>query len=147
MSRSWSTPAVLWVVGGVLVSIVLVTGSPGLALVEGLVFAAAGALLSPLAFPRPVTADEARRRSAQHGRPIVYWRPGCRFCLRLRFRLGRLARSASWVNIWADPDGAAAVRAATGGDETVPTCVLGGVTVVNPDPADVRAACLASGRS
>ena len=72
------------------------------------------------------------------GRPVVYWRPGCAFCVRLRTRLGRRARKAHWVNIWRDPAGAAAVRAVNDGDETVPTVVVGGQAHVNPDPAWVR---------
>jgi mycoredoxin len=102
--------------------------------VELAVFVVLAALGSPLVFPRSVTAAQARARSARDGRPIVYWRPGCRYCLRLRRRLGRRAARAHWVNIWRDPDAAAAVRAVTGGDETVPTVVAGGEAVVNPDP-------------
>lgn len=109
-----------------------------LAVVEFLVFTALAVLFSPLAFPRSLSAAEARERSARDGRPIVYWRPGCRYCLRLRLRLGRRAGRAHWVNIWRDPDGAAAVRAVTGGDETVPTVVLPGEAVVNPEPAWLR---------
>ncbi|WP_370618495.1 glutaredoxin domain-containing protein [Mumia qirimensis] len=147
MTRSWSVAVRIWVAGGLLVGVLAYAGEAGLAIAEGLVLAALGLALSPLVFPRSLPAQEAQRRSAGDGRPIVYWRPGCRFCLRLRLRLGRRGREARWVNIWADPDGAAAVRAATGGDETVPTVVLDGVAVVNPDPAVVRSACLASGRS
>jgi mycoredoxin len=91
-------------------------------------------VISPLVFPRSLTAAEAQRRSAADGRPIVYWRPGCVYCLRLRRRLGRAARKVHWVNIWNDPDAAAAVRQITGGDETVPTVVANGESVVNPDP-------------
>jgi mycoredoxin len=94
--------------------------------------------LSPLVFPRSLDAAEAQRRTADDGRPIVYWRPGCRYCLRLRVRLGRDARRAYWVNIWRDPAGAAAVREVTGGDETVPTAVLAGQPFVNPDPRWLR---------
>lgn len=121
---------------GVLVAVRAET--PVLAVVEFLVFAVLAVLFSPLAFPRSLTAAEARERSARDGRPVVYWRPGCRYCLRLRLRLGRRAGRAYWVNIWRDPDGAAAVRAVTGGDETVPTVVLPGEAVVNPDPAWLR---------
>ncbi|MBY8870226.1 hypothetical protein K7640_00010 [Micromonospora sp. PLK6-60] len=110
----------------------------GVAVVEFLVFAVLGFLFSPLAFPRSLPAAQAQRRSAADGRPIVYWRPGCRYCLRLRLRVGRLAHRAYWVDIWRDPAGAAAVRAVTGGDETVPTVVAGGDAVVNPEPAWLR---------
>ncbi|MEV0157121.1 glutaredoxin domain-containing protein [Micromonospora sp. NPDC050686] len=110
----------------------------GLAVVEFLIFAALAFLFSPLAFPRSLPAAEAQRRSAADGRPVVYWRPGCRYCLRLRLRVGRLARRAYWVDIWRDPAGAAAVRAVTGGDETVPTVVAGEEAVVNPDPVWLR---------
>ncbi|SCL47740.1 mycoredoxin [Micromonospora chersina] len=112
--------------------------TPVVGAVEFLVFVVVAALFSPLAFPRSLPAAEARERSARDGRPVVYWRPGCRYCLRLRLRLGRRAGRAHWVNIWRDPDGAAAVRAVTGGDETVPTVVLGDEAVVNPEPGWLR---------
>ncbi|WNI26675.1 glutaredoxin domain-containing protein [Streptomyces sp. ITFR-16] len=108
--------------------------------VAGLVaFVLLAGVYSPLAFPRPVGALEAQRRSAADGRPIVFWRPGCTYCLRLRIRLGLNARRLHWVDIWRDPEGAAAVRAANGGNETVPTVVVAGRCHVNPDPAWVRA--------
>ncbi|GIH73097.1 thioredoxin domain-containing protein [Sphaerimonospora thailandensis] len=113
-------------------------GSPVAAAVLLVVFAVLAGLLSPLVFPRSIGAEEARRRSAADGRPIIYWRAGCRYCLRLRIRLGRDARRAYWVDIWRDPAGAAAVRAVTGGDETVPTMVQAGRSYVNPDPGWVR---------
>jgi len=43
-------------------------------------------------------------------------------------------------DIWSDPDAAARVRAATGGDETVPTVVVGERALVNPFLAQVVAA-------
>ena len=91
-------------------------------------------LFSPLVFPRSVSAAEA----AVGGKPIVYWRPGCQYCLRLRLVLIGAAGRASWVNIWADPDAAAAVRAVADGNETVPTVVVDGVGRVNPGPRWVR---------
>lgn len=80
--------------------------------VELLVFLLMAWLMSPLVFPVQLAPF---KRSADDGRPIVSWRPGCQYCLRLRLRLGRDARLAYWVNIWSDPAGAAAVRAVTGG--------------------------------
>jgi glutaredoxin len=91
-----------------------------------------------LVFPRSVGASEAQRRSAADGRPVIYWRPGCAYCMRMRLRLGRNARRLYWVDIWRDPAGAAAVRAVNDGDETVPTVFVGGRAHVNPDPAWVR---------
>jgi mycoredoxin len=113
-------------------------GGQVIALVELAAFAVLAYAWSPLAFPRSLKAAEAKQRSGLDGRPIIYWRPGCTYCQRLRVRLGRDGRRAHWVNIWADPAGAAAVRAITGGDETVPTVELAGQTHVNPDPTWLR---------
>ena len=95
-------------------------------------------LLSPLVFPRSLTAAEAQRRSAADGRAIVYWRPGCPFCMRLRMVLSGMSRRVYWVDIWKDPAGAAAVRAVADGNETVPTVMLAGIPYVNPDPLWLR---------
>jgi hypothetical protein len=43
-----------------------------------------------------------------------------------------------WADIWQDPAGAAVVRSADEGDETVPTVVVAGRSHVGPDPAWVR---------
>lgn len=66
---------------------------------------------------------------------VVYWRPGCLFCARLRRDLGDLGERAHWVNIWQDRDAAAFVRSVNGGSETVPTVVLDGEPHTNPGPA------------
>lgn len=70
----------------------------------------------------------------------VYWRPGCMFCQRLRLVLWLRRAKVEWVNIWSDPAAAEFVRAAAGGNETVPTVVMDGETVVNPAPGRVVAA-------
>ena len=44
------------------------------------------------------------------------------------------------INIWDDPAAAAAVRAVANGNETVPTVVVGGQGMVNPDVRQVIAA-------
>ncbi|MHA6804499.1 glutaredoxin domain-containing protein [Salinifilum ghardaiensis] len=69
-----------------------------------------------------------------------YWRPGCPFCMALRVPLRRSALPVREVNIWKDRGAAQRVRAATGGDETVPTVFVGQHALVNPSFRQVRAA-------
>jgi glutaredoxin len=71
--------------------------------------------------------------------PIVYTRPGCPFCLRLRFGLRMRRVPFTEVNIWQDPAAAAKVRAAADGNETVPTVHVGGRWLVNPSAKQVAA--------
>ncbi|MGW7268814.1 glutaredoxin domain-containing protein [Streptomyces sp. NPDC054842] len=138
MMRAWILPAVLVLAGAAVVSGPAGRGEFGVAVPLLLLFLVLAGLHSPLAFPRSLSAAEAQRRSTADGRPIVYWRAGCTYCLRLRIRLGRGADRAHWVDIWRDPAGAAAVRAVNDGNETVPTVVVAGRPHVNPDPAWVR---------
>jgi mycoredoxin len=70
----------------------------------------------------------------------IYWRPGCAFCLRLRWALAVRRLGAEWVNIWVDDDAARYVRSVADGNETVPTVVIDGHAVVNPPPRHVIAA-------
>ncbi|MFE7583977.1 glutaredoxin domain-containing protein [Streptomyces gardneri] len=140
MTRAWILPVLLLLCGGLVAGARAADGG-SVAVVAPLLllFLLLAAVTSPLVFPRSTGAAEARRRAEADGRPVVYWRPGCAYCLRLRLRLGARARRAHWVDIWRDPEGAAEVRAATGGDETVPTVVVAGRAHVNPDPSWVRA--------
>ncbi|WP_437089505.1 glutaredoxin domain-containing protein [Streptomyces sp. enrichment culture] len=139
MMRAWILPSLLVLCGSVVATGLVLDGDAGEAAVLLLFFLLLAGVHSPLVFPRPVGAPEARRRSEADGRPVVYWRPGCRYCLRLRLRLGRDARRLHWVDIWRDPEAAAAVRAANDGNETVPTVVVAGRPHTNPDPEWVRA--------
>ncbi|WP_159767488.1 glutaredoxin family protein [Streptomyces sp. HM190] len=138
MMRAWILPVLLVLCGSAVATAQVVNGNPGTAAALLFAFLALAGMNSPLIFPRSVGAEEAQRRSAVDGRPVVFWRPGCTYCMRLRLRLGRGARQAYWVNIRRDPDGAAAVRAANGGNETVPTVVVAGRPHTNPDPGWVR---------
>ncbi|MGH9058581.1 MAG: glutaredoxin domain-containing protein [Acidimicrobiales bacterium] len=63
---------------------------------------------------------------------LVYWRPGCPYCAGLRRRLRKLGLATTEVNIWADPSAAATVRRVAGGNETVPTVLIGDTSLVNP---------------
>jgi mycoredoxin len=75
----------------------------------------------------------------------VYWRPGCPFCSTLRFGLRRTGLTYEEVNIWDDPDGAAFVRSVAGGNETVPTVLIGDTALVNPSARQVVEAATTSG--
>ncbi len=141
MIRRWRGPAILAAAGLLLGARELADGSPIAGAVLLLVFTLGAVAVSPRAFPRSVTEAEARAA----GGPIVYWRPGCPFCIRLRTTLRRDAARLQWVDIWRDPAGAATVRGITGGDETVPTVVAGERTFVNPAPSVVRALVRGSG--
>ena len=138
MVRRWSSAVLLAACGLLLGGAQMLTGSPVVGVVLILLFGAFALVVSPRSFPPAMTDAAAREASARDGRPIVYWRPGCPFCLRLRATLGREADSVHWVDIWDDPDGAASVRAVADGDETVPTVVAAGRSYVNPPPALVR---------
>lgn len=67
----------------------------------------------------------------------VYWRPGCPYCSRLRLGLQRAGIPVDEVNIWEEPSAAAIVRSIAGGNETVPTVVVGSTAMVNPSPRRV----------
>lgn len=69
----------------------------------------------------------------------VYWRPGCPYCARLRQDLRVLGVRAREINIWADESAAATVRELAGGNETVPTVVIGDRGFVNPPASTVLA--------
>jgi glutaredoxin len=69
----------------------------------------------------------------------VYWKPGCRYCTKLRRDLRRIGLETNQVNIWETPEAAAALRTLAGGNETVPTVLVGKTktTFVNPSVAGV----------
>lgn len=69
----------------------------------------------------------------------VYWRPGCAVCQRLQWHLRSLGVPARWHNIWEDDDARQRVRRAAGGNDTVPTIVVGDRTLVAPSRAQLVA--------
>ncbi|KAA9154183.1 NrdH-redoxin [Amycolatopsis acidicola] len=69
-----------------------------------------------------------------------YWRPGCPFCMMLRAELAETGLPLREVNIWEEPEGAARVRSAADGNETVPTVFVGPAAMVNPGIDEVLAA-------
>lgn len=69
----------------------------------------------------------------------VYWRPGCPYCRMLLRPLRRSGLNLREINIWEDPEAAARVRSAAGGNETVPTVFIGDRAMVNPTVRQVLA--------
>jgi mycoredoxin len=134
MMRRWGLALLSAACGVIAAALKLSQGSPVSGVVLLALFLLLGVITSPLAFPRGVLAAEA----VAAGRPVVYWRPGCPYCLRLRARLGPEAARLQWVDIWKDPEAAAIVRGFADGNETVPTVVIRGEGFVNPDPQWVK---------
>lgn len=87
------------------------------------------------------------QQRATDGQPalVVYWRPGCVFCMRLRLYLWARRIPARWINIWGDRDAAALVRSVARGNETVPTVSVAGEMHVNPSPRKLAALLGAGG--
>jgi mycoredoxin len=69
----------------------------------------------------------------------VYWRPMCGYCGVLQRALDRQNVPYRAVDIWAERDQAEIVRAASGGDEIVPTVQVADRFLVNPSVAEVLA--------
>ncbi|MGI9611317.1 MAG: glutaredoxin domain-containing protein [Acidimicrobiales bacterium] len=69
-----------------------------------------------------------------------YWRPGCMYCMGLRFGLRRAGIPMNRRNIWKNPDDADAVRAVANGNETGPTVMIGQLALVNPTVSEVKEA-------
>jgi glutaredoxin-like protein len=63
---------------------------------------------------------------------VVYWRPGCKYCMKLRMRLRFTRLQYVEVNIWRTVEAAAFVRSVADGNETVPTVTVAGKVLVNP---------------
>ncbi len=94
--------------------------------------------MSPWRAPGGASQREVDGRPADERGVVVYWRPGCPWCERLRHGLGPDGRDlVTWVDIWRDPEAAAYVRSVNDGDETVPTVLAGGVAHTNPAVSDV----------
>ncbi|OZC76651.1 hypothetical protein CH251_07225 [Rhodococcus sp. 06-462-5] len=107
-------------------------------------------LTTPVLYPSSLSDDASRAQATQRSVPLIYWRPGCIFCLRLRVALLLRGKKAVWVNIRNDPAGvepaersfnaaAARVRSVNDGNETVPTVFVGSEHRTNPNPSWVLA--------
>ncbi len=132
-------PGLLVVLAAGVTVVDLVRGETVAAVVSAVVLLGLAWFLSPLRGSRGTSHAEVADLDLDH-EVVVYWRPGCVYCERMRAVLGRRATSVRWVSIWADGDAAAYVRSVNDGNETVPTVLIRGEPVTNPSPARVRAA-------
>jgi len=134
----WNTAA--FIAGGVLLASFFLLLAWYLAALLVVVGAATGAwMVAPRRRVQSPHHWDAQERLVREGRPIIYWRPGCMACTRLKLRLGQAGQNATWVDIWADPEAAAFVRDVNGGAEIVPTVILpDGEACTRPDPALVQ---------
>ena len=131
-----------WLPAASLVIAAVVLLAPGgrdvLSVSMGIVLLLAALGCSPLLFPRSLDDAAARTEAAVRGVPLIYWRPGCTYCFRMRVSLGRIGREAVWVDVSRDDQASARVREVNGGNETVPTVFVGDDAHVNPPPSWVR---------
>lgn len=131
----------LWIVLLALVAVVVGTSVWQRDWLFAAAYAAGGLALvwwtAPWRGGRTTTHQEVLAMPESERSVVIYWRPGCGFCQRLKGHLGSDGDRATWVNIWQDEDGAAYVREVNGGNETVPTVVIDGVPHTNPRPAMV----------
>lgn len=136
--RRWGSALALLVAGVVLAAQGVLSGDPS-NLVLFVVVLVLAWWLSPLNGRGGAGHAEVDSRRSEFP-VVIYWRPGCLYCLRLRGALGKDKDEATWVSIWADDDAAAFVRSVNGGNETVPTVRIGEQVHTNPEPELVRAA-------
>ena len=73
-------------------------------------------------------------------KPIVYYRPGCPFGIKLRIALTLHQVPHTTVRFRDDEEGAARVRAVNDGNEISPTVYVSGEWLTNPSWRDVVSA-------
>ncbi|MDN5790819.1 MAG: hypothetical protein L0H25_08125, partial [Micrococcales bacterium] len=93
--------------GGFAAIFVLVTdllaGQVGTGVLLAVLMLALGGVLSPGLFPRSADLEQARAAARAGRAPLVFWKPGCTYCIRMRlWLLGRTGRRVSWVDSSAD---------------------------------------------
>lgn len=131
-ARQWVIAAVAAVAGFALVNFGNVASS---IVIMVLVVVFLLVLTTPVLYPRSLSDDASRVAATEKSVPLIYWRPGCIFCLRLRVALLLRGKKAVWTNIRADAAAAARVRSVNDGNETVPTVFVGTEHRTNPSPS------------
>lgn len=136
--RRW-WPAVLIAASAVWFAVVNVIYARAVTgVVVGLLLLVVAWALSPLLFPSGPGWAEGETRAETAGVPLILWKPGCSWCIRMRLGLGFSGRRAVWVDIERDSEAAAQTRLRNDGNETTPTVIARAGTRTNPPPAWVR---------
>jgi mycoredoxin len=131
-ARQWVIAAVAAVAGFALVNFGNIASS---IVIMVLVVVFLLVLTTPVLYPRSLSDDASRVAATEKSVPLIYWRPGCIFCLRLRVALLLRGKKAVWTNIRADVAAAARVRSVNDRNETVPTVFVGTEHCTNPSPS------------
>lgn len=100
------------------------------------------ALVSLGGVSRARTLAELERIDMSDQTITMYWRPGCGFCAALERQMVKYELTFEKRNIWDDPEAAAFVRSVARGNETVPTLVVRGASMVNPSIDEVLGALI-----
>lgn len=96
--------------------------------------------VSPLRRAQPHLDHADALRQARGRQLIVYWRPGCSWCIKLWRALEPEERDRLlWVNVMADPEAAHWIRQFHDGDLVTPTVVTSQGRQVAATPEQIRA--------
>lgn len=95
-------------------------------------------LISPALYPASEDLEKARHRAMQGRAPLVFWKPGCTYCILMRVRVGFAGSKVSWVDSSVDEAARSVVRSLNGGNHTTPTVMFRDESRTNPDAAWVR---------
>lgn len=122
----WTPAVALLFAGAVLVwDAVQGEGLSPAAVVGLVVLLAGGWWVSPVHRGRHVPHASAEAEAGDDDL-IVYWKPGCQYCIRLLARLDRSERDrVRWVNVWQDEDAAQFVADHNDGNVLTPTVMTG----------------------
>lgn len=127
-------------IAGVVLAVQLWADSPAagvLAVLLGLLVG--GGLVLATLRRGPHTPWTQARSLVGPDRAVVFWKPTCVYCIRLRRAL-RGDPQVVWVNVWADRAANAEVRRHNVGDELTPTALVGERVLRNPSADEVRSA-------
>ena len=123
----WIPALTLLTVGGILAQAAVEDSglNPGLIALLAILPIVAAWWVSPLR--RGPHIDHAQAQAqARDDDLVVYWKPGCSYCIRLLRGLNRLERSrVLWVNVWKDNDAARFVADRNDGNILTPTVLTG----------------------
>lgn len=122
--RPWFAAARWLLAGGVLGAAAVAVGQGPVALIIACAFLFAALQASPLRRGRHASHRRALAK-AEADDVIVYWRPDCTHCEKLRDDLGRMAGDITWVDVTSDERAAEHVASLRDGEVVTPTAVTG----------------------